>query len=141
MQGQELFAILKGIKGDYKHQKEGGEVCKKQKPKKKKRFSEKKQEMLCKSHSQWEIDECLNKVSIYYTILKDGDLHNLSRLGLHMCFIADIYQMKLNFLNIYHQKLLAWQKNINKQTNKQTNKNKKRDFKAKVICSVKYAIA
>ena len=43
MQGQELFAILKGIKGDYKHQKEGGEVCKKTKQnKQKKDFLKKK---------------------------------------------------------------------------------------------------
>ena len=50
--------------------------------------------MLCKSQSKWKNDLGLNNVTIYDIMLKDRDFQNLSKVGLNMCFIADLYHWK-----------------------------------------------
>ena len=55
--------------------------AKKKKKKKKERFSAERKNMMCKNQSKWEkIDKGLNNV----TMLKDGDMQNLSKVDLSM---------------------------------------------------------
>ena len=60
--------------------------------------------MLCKIPSKWKkIDKDLNNATIY-DMLKNGDLPNLSKLGLDIetCALLQIYTTEKVMLNVLH---------------------------------------
>ena len=69
----------------------------------------------------------LKNVTIYDIMLKDGDLLNLSKVGLNMCFTVDLYHWKSNFKH-FALKFTGLAKNTNE-----------RFYGKKEICTAKYA--
>ena len=55
--------------------------------------------MLCKINLSGKIDTGLNNVTIYDIMMKDRDLQNLSKVGLHA--YLHIYTMEKVILNIF----------------------------------------